>query len=81
MSEAENAEANNSGLQKMFDSSIQQELNSFKLALASQLRMTVKDMAEDVSDLTDAEKAELYLELFDEMVQKLKRNGVIIEVN
>ena len=68
-------------VQIMSDNSVKQEIDGFKHELASALSRTVKDFSSDVSDLTDAEKVEVYTALMDELLDTLKHNGIVIEEN
>ena len=68
-------------VQIMSDNSVKQEIDGFKHDLASALSRTVKDFGSDVSDLTDAEKVEVYVALMDELLDTLRHNGIVIEEN
>lgn len=68
-------------VQIMSDNSVRQEIDGFKHELASALARTVKDFGSDVSDLSDAEKVEVYMALMDELLDTLKHNGIVIEEN
>ena len=68
-------------VQIMSDNSVKQEIDGFKHELASALSRTVKDFGSDVSDLSDAEKVEVYMALMDELLDTLKHNGIVIEEN
>ena len=68
-------------VQIMSDNSVKQEIDGFKHELASALSRTVKDFGSDVSDLSDAEKIEVYMALMDELLDTLKHNGIVIEEN
>lgn len=68
-------------VQIMSDNSVKQEIDGFKHDLASDLSRTVRDFGSDVSDLTDAEKVEVYTALMDELLDTLKHNGIVIEEN
>lgn len=70
-----------SRIQIMSDNSVKQEIDGFKHSLGSELSKTVKDFSSDVSDLTDAEKVEVYTALMDELLDTLKHNGIVIEEN
>ena len=68
-------------VQIMSDNSVKQEIDGFKHSLGSVLSRTVKDFSSDVSDLTDAEKVEVYTALMEELLDTLKHNGIVIEEN
>lgn len=68
-------------VQIMSDNSVKQEIDGFKHELASALSRTVKDFGSDVSDLSDAEKVEVYMALMDELLDTLKHNGIVVEEN
>ena len=68
-------------VQIMSDNSVKQEIDGFKHSLGSVLSRTVKDFSSDVSDLTDAEKVEVYTALMEELLATLKHNGIVIEEN
>ena len=81
--EIEKGEAHNTIclVQQMFGNSAKQELDGFKHSLADALSKSAKDITFDTADLTDADKAEVYKALFDELMDTLKHNGIIVEVN
>ncbi|MBR6954003.1 MAG: hypothetical protein IKH77_03035 [Clostridia bacterium] len=66
-------------VQAMTDNSVRQELEGFKHSLAAELSSTFKDFSGDVSDFTDAEKAEVYHALMEEVLDTLRHNGIAIE--
>lgn len=68
-------------LHVMFDDSVKQQLDGLKYELTSELSKTAKDFASDVSDLTDAEKVEVYTALMEELFDVLKHKGILIEGN
>lgn len=68
-------------LQIMSANSVRQELDGFKHELASALSRTIKDFGSDMSDLTDAEKVEVYVALMDELHDTLKHSGIVMEEN
>ena len=66
-------------VQAMTGNSVRQELDGFKHSLAAELASTFKDFASDVSDLTDAERADIYHALMEEVLDTLRHNGIVIE--
>lgn len=68
-------------LQMMFENSVKQRLDGFKHGLASDLRITMKDFASNYSDLPAEERAEVYKAFFEELVDRLRHNGIEIEGN
>lgn len=68
-------------LQMMFENSVKQQLDGFKHDLAADLRITMKDFACNYSDLPAEERAEVYKAFFEELVDRLRHNGIEIEEN
>ncbi|MBQ8962427.1 MAG: hypothetical protein IJ089_01330 [Clostridia bacterium] len=68
-------------IQHMSNNSVKQELDGFKHALSDELKKTVADFGMDVSDLSEAEQADVYKALFEEMLDTLTHNGIVIEEN
>ena len=68
-------------IQHMSNNSVRQELDGFKHALSDELKKTVTDFGMDVSDLSEAEQADVYKALFEEMLDTLTHNGIVIEEN
>ena len=68
-------------IQHMSNNSVRQELDGFKHALSDELKKTVADFGMDVSDLSEAEQADVYKALFEEMLDTLTHNGIVVEEN
>ena len=68
-------------IQHMSNNSIRQELDGFKHALSGELKKTVVDFGKDYSDLSAEEQVEVYKAFFEEMLDTLKHNGIVIEEN
>lgn len=68
-------------VQQMAGNSAKQELDGFRNCLANDLKKTVGDSEENMSDLSEGERAEVYKALFDELIDTLKHHGIKFEVN
>ena len=66
-------------VQVMSGNSVNQELDGFKHELSAELKKTVQDFNSDMSDLTDADKAEIYKALLEELMDTLKHHDIAVE--
>ena len=66
-------------VQVMSGNSVKQELDGFKHALSAELKKTVQDFYSDMSDLTDADKVEIYKALLEELLDTLRHHDIAVE--